>query len=494
MRIVINSEFITGQVQVDFGNGFETFEPADYANGIHIPESVTDLSTVKVKANSNTFKSLDVLYNAFKFSAKEDANLVEKDLGEITENGPISFALEEGEDGASNVTGTVNVQPALQEKTVTYDARGAQSPVTADAGFYGLSSVTVNVDVPEPDIAEVEAQTFDANGTYSINVPEGKDGQGDVEVTVAVPLEENKTKEVEGCGEIVVNPSEGFTAMEKATINVTPKLQDRTIVVGKSDDNVTEFEADAGYDGLGKVKVDVVDEDFIENPNVIALSDTVTANGDYVKLPTDLPEGVDGYNSVAIHVAVPLETNKNVEVGYDEEKEITPSEGFTALEKVTVTGPAAPKIFVDRHAPITSNGTKEFSVPEGYDGLAGFSVDVNVVPTVNETIDVSTYEGPVEINTDEYTGTITLENIPVAETVNEDEVIEISMANPESDPRVHVTEDGFYEIAPTDGFSAMRKIKVKVIDDRPILAPSEFIIADDALNLNPSDFVVQDTN
>ena len=38
----------------------------------------------------------------------------------------------------------------------------------------------------------------------------------------------------------------------------------------------------------------------------------------------------------------------------------------------------------------------------------------------------------------------------------------------------------------------MRKIRVKINDDRPIVNPDEFIITDDDLNVSPEDFVVQD--
>ena len=64
---------------------------------------------------------------------------------------------------------------ALEEKTVTLSSSADQVIVPTTSGCVGLSSVTV-------PMVSLKAETFSANGTYS--VPAGYDGYGTVEVSV----------------------------------------------------------------------------------------------------------------------------------------------------------------------------------------------------------------------------------------------------------------------------------------------------------------------
>ena len=489
MRIVINSEFITGQVQVDFGNGFETIEPADYASGIHIPEG-TDLSAIRVKANSTVFNSLDVLYNAAKFSRTED--LTTKTL-DITSNGnAIEFLPEEGEEGWNKILANVNVQPNLQAKEVSYSSRGEQE-VVADNGYDGLSSVTVNVNVPEPAIQTLEKQVLTENKTYNFDVPEGKDGLGNLEVEVAVPLEEEHNEPlIVGAGSYTINPEVGFTAMKKVNVVFEPKLQPYTVAVDKTttDTNAPILPAD-GFDGFSEIRIDVDEANFVQDPNLGSKTIDVT-DAVYTQVYNASDDGFDGYQSVAINVAVPLEENQTVQATLGQTLEVTPSDSNVAMKKVTVNVPAVrldtPNI---SELEITENGQKTFIKGEDYDGLNDFTVNVNVQPDITREIDVSEYDTPISIEGTQ--GLISLINYEKP-SIKENDSIEISLTDPESNPRVTLGEDGEYIISSPDGFAGVGTISVKIIDDRPIINPDEFIITDDEMNITPSDFVVQDDN
>lgn len=91
----------------------------------------------------------------------------------ITENGSV--------DVAQYATANVQVEPTLQDKTITVN--GA---ITADEGYDGLGTVTVAVPDTIPDLQDKTA-TITANGTTTITSDAGYDGLNSVSVTVNVP-------------------------------------------------------------------------------------------------------------------------------------------------------------------------------------------------------------------------------------------------------------------------------------------------------------------
>lgn len=54
----------TGTIQVDFGDGYQTYNVSDVKdNGITIPETCTDYSSIKIKGSSKVLSDLDVIKN-----------------------------------------------------------------------------------------------------------------------------------------------------------------------------------------------------------------------------------------------------------------------------------------------------------------------------------------------------------------------------------------------------------------------------------------------
>lgn len=76
-------------------------------------------------------------------------------------------SLEINENGTHDVTEkaevVVNVQPDLQEKTVTQNGE-----ITPDEGYDGLSKVTVNVPIPDGYVKPAGDLTITANGTVDV--------------------------------------------------------------------------------------------------------------------------------------------------------------------------------------------------------------------------------------------------------------------------------------------------------------------------------------
>lgn len=165
------------------------------------------------------------------------------------------------------------------------------------------------------------------------------------------------------------------------SVSKTVNLQNKVIY------NNGQYEADDGYDGLGKVTVDVHNEmtDLkatengvylppegydgfdsvhvdVPDPELDAIN--ITQNGRYTP-----PTGVYGYDDIYVNVNLNLESKTITANGHYE-----PSQGRNGFSDVTVNVPE--RVPVIESKSITENGT--YTAPSGVDGYSPITVNVPV--------------------------------------------------------------------------------------------------------------------
>lgn len=217
----------------------------------------------------------------------------------------------------------VDVQPVLNPIEIFQN--GTYMP---DEDADGYDKVVVNV--PDPDLTAVQEE-YNANGNYTIDVPDGYDGLSGVEVRV----------------------------------NVEPILQ--TLEVTENG----EYFPDDDYDGYSSVFVDV-------RPNVAPQDITITDNGAYHY--DAQAEGYDGYSIVDITVNVPEPVLNPIEIFQN--GEYVPDEGVDGFNKVVVNVPDPQLIAISKE--YNENGNYTIDVPTNFDGISGVEVEVNVQPELEE--------------------------------------------------------------------------------------------------------------
>ena len=316
----------------------------------------------------------------------------------VTENGRHEIRPDAEYEGLRRAVIDVNVPSGgkpSQSKEVTITENGS-TVIETDEG-YTLNDVTVNTDVPVPEV--------EFNKSVSINVSEynapvhivsDKDGMKQATVTLTnIPQpKEEQTKEITVTenGVTTVEPDSG-KVLSSVTVNThvpsAPEIQEKEITV--TENNSTEIvEPDSGY-LLNKVTVNTaIPVDITKNVSinvkeytdpvnitpgsgfesmegaVVALTNipeaetksvTITENG----TTTITPDTKDYLSSVEVTTAVPLEDNKTEIFTTNGEYEIVPTSGNAAMKKATVT------------------------------------VDVPLEDNKEETINLEDYSAPVEI-------------------------------------------------------------------------------------------------
>ena len=364
-----------------------------------------------------------------------DDSLFEKAVKEINENG--TYNVQE----IDEVVVDIECKSCnLQELSDTIKVNHTEQSYYPQDGYDGISKMTVNVDIPEPSIVELNTtisknnenlyfnpeeydadyfsqanievaiptesgrkETYTSNGTYTISPKEGTEYLDDATITVAVPDPKLQMKQVQltDTKSLLVNPDEGYDGIKQ--LNINQNLQQKNITANGS------YMPDNGYNGIKEVIVNVPQTTLEE------LSKNITANG----TNTYTSEEGKGFNKVTITTNVPqpkIEPEKTVTIEEnDTDTYVTPSEGYDALQsvKVTTSIPLQDDLSTDV---IDTNGTYEYFPDEGYTAAKRFEVTVDVPNTTQEKEVTYTENGTYEVLPD--SGNVGMHKVAINVDVN----------------------------------------------------------------------------
>lgn len=254
-----------------------------------------------------------------------------------------------------NVSGVVNEQTLnVQDKTIDITTNGTRT-VTPDVGYQGLGEVTINTNVPSGVNNQNKTLVITSNGSQTVSPDVGYSGIGNLDLTVDVPV---------------------------------PSLQlFKTVTI--SENKLTVIEPDSGYSGIRQVQVTT------NIPEKRLKEETIEINtNSYQEFYPG--EGYDGFSVITVETNVPQPSIQDNQILFVEAGKVArqvivePSEGFDALEKVTLNV-GRPSLARDQNIlNITTNGTYNLPSLENEPIVLGFAdsctVTVNV-PSTKHVID-----------------------------------------------------------------------------------------------------------
>jgi len=271
----------------------------------------------------------------------------------VTENGHRTILPDEGYT-LSSVDLTVDVfVPAVEGPRSMEITSNGSMEIKPASGYDAIEKVDLRIRVPGAKEEQEKSVTITENGTTSV-VPDEEKALSKVDITVAVPLEDNKTVTLTSNGEHEVLPTDGNTAMKKSTVTVAVPLEankEETL----TSNGVHEITPTAGNDGMQKTTVTVA------VPIESGKTQTIEHNGTTTISPS---VGYDGLEDVEVTVAVPLETGKTETYEHNGAYTVTPSTGYDGIEDIEVT--------VD--VPLEANKTETISVED-------YTDPIEIVPT-----------------------------------------------------------------------------------------------------------------
>ena len=156
----------------------------------------------------------------------------------VNANGQVT--ADNGYDGLGTVT--VNVPSGVNNQNKSVSPSGSQQVVQPDSGYSGLGQVTVAA-------AQLQNKSVNANGTVSPD--SGYYGLGAVVVNVPTVNNQNKTVSPSGSQQ-TVQPDSGYSGLGQVTLNAAP-LQSKSVTPSASQQTI---QPDSGYYGLSSVVVD----------------------------------------------------------------------------------------------------------------------------------------------------------------------------------------------------------------------------------------------
>lgn len=296
---------------------------------------------------------------------------------DISVNGQYTVTKDAGYDGMSSVDISVNVptqEPELQTKTV--DSSTSSQTVTPDQNYDGLSSVTVNAYTLENKTVDssTSQQTISAdNGYNGLNMVTVNPYTLDSKTVDSSTVSQTVTSSQDGLSSVTVNPyvldsktvdsstvSQTITSDEDglSSVTVNPYILDSKTV----DSSTVSQTITSNEDGLSSVTV---------NPYTTETdSSTLTANGQYVFTPTNS----DALSQVTIDVSVDTSVNlqsKTVDSSTSQQT-ISADNGYDGLSQVVVNSYKLQDKTVD-----TSTSEQYVTADSSYDGLSQVTVLAN---------------------------------------------------------------------------------------------------------------------
>lgn len=281
---------------------------------------------------------------------------------EITQNGSYTRS-----DGYKQV----DVNIPLQEKEVNVLLSDISTEVLPDAGYEGISKLTVTHSPVESNTA-YEATS---NGSYTITPTEGFDATTSVNLTVNVPevkLQGEKSIIITENGDTNIEPDETFDAIKKVVVTTNVDLQ-------------TPYN-----NGYSAGKQDQETEDL----NKLTTKD-ITANGSYTA----------DYGFSSVNVNVPSKEEETTSVSYTANGTYTvqPTEGKTLSEvSVDVNVPISGALDISQ--PYVSLSMQDFTADNfnaltGYENLTSVSTKFRYMQAITPS------------STDDVTVTLDLPNV-----------------------------------------------------------------------------------
>ena len=291
----------------------------------------------------------------------------------ITANGryPLSaFITELDETDGISKDSVINVDitgdaPVLESKSITINSNGSQN-VLPSSGYDGLSSVSLSVNVPVPEIEIGKSQRISTNGIVNITPDNGYDALESVRVNVDVP-NGTETKSITTNGTYTpTSPNIGFSSV---SVNVPNGTEIKSIT---SNGTYTPTSPNIGF---SSVTVNVPQEHLNIEPTKIV---NISSNDTWMVSPSS---SYDALSQVQVNVDVPNGTETKSITTNGTYTPTSPNIGFSS---VTVNVPSPSIESLKTLSTLNSNGTYTFAPSSGYVAMERVKFQVSV-PNETET-------------------------------------------------------------------------------------------------------------